>query len=640
MNGAKPITGRNVEITDKFWKEKQLLIKNEVIPYQYELLCDNVEGAEKSHCISNFKKAANAISERKAGTERQIYPTDKWHYTEDNADRNSFLGWVFQDTDLYKWIEAVANTLIHYPDKELEALADNAIKLIADACEDDGYIDTLYTINNPAARFTNLRDHHELYCFGHLALAATAYYNATGKKLLLDTACRFADLICDIFGEGKKEGYDGHPIAEEAFLELYDAVKDEKYLKQAELFIERRGRKPYYFDTERGAECGEKEIKYIYNQAHLPIEEQNEAVGHAVRAVYLYTALAHLAYENSSKKMLNKSIQLFKDITERKMYITGGIGSTPDGEAFTFAYDLPNDLAYSESCASIGLTMFARRLLQSDFNSVYADTAERCLYNCILAGIALDGKSFFYVNPLEVDPVACKGDSRKHHIKPVRQKWFGCACCPPNIARIISGYSDYCATENDSTVFINLYQECKIKSSHADIEIDGNYLKDGEMKIKFKIKRPFTLALRIPSYSKNAVFSVNNPYIKNGYAYFEICNDGEITAKFNPEITITASNPLVRENAGRVAVTRGPVVYCLEEVDNGKYLHLLRLSHHPKFSFDDENITANVYRKEINTQKLYYEYSAPQEKLQRLKFIPYYKWANRGENEMSVYISY
>lgn len=424
-----------------------------------------------------------------------------------------------------------------------------------------------------------------------------------------------------------------------ALIKLYEATSEEKYLNLAKLFIDRRGTKPYYFDIEHNQNSGSK-LNYFYNQAHLPVREQREAAGHAVRAVYLYSGMADTARYTDDKELFNTCQTIFNDITERKMYITGGIGSTKDGEAFTFAYDLPNDLAYSETCASIGLVFFARRMLQADYDSKYADIMERCFYNSILSGMAEDGKSFFYVNPLEVNPKACKEDSRKNHIKPVRQKWFDCACCPPNLARIISDYGEYCFTETESTLFVNLYQGTKLETDKADIDIVSDYLQSGKVSFKIKTKRPFKIALRIPYWSSNFKFNRENPFIKKGYAYFDIENDAEITAEFNPEIKMIKCNSNVRENIGKIAVTRGPIVYCLEEKDNGKNLHLLRLSKHPKFIFDGEFLTANGYKEEIVTKKLYFEYKEPSEKAVRLKFIPYYQWANRGENEMSVYIRY
>lgn len=639
MKYSKPVLNKSVTITDKFWKKKIELIRTEVIPYQWKALNDEIESAEPSYSLRNFRLASDCIQKRKKGIEMPVFPTDEWHYKPNGNNENSFYGWVFQDSDLYKWIEAVSYSLQNTYDENLEELADRAIDLICNAQTENGYINSFYTINNPEKAFTNLRDHHELYCFGHLAEAAVAYCNATGKNKLLNAACRFADLLCEEFGDNGKAGYGGHEIAEMALIKLYETTGKEKYLRLAKLFIDRRGTKPYYFDIEHHKDCGDK-LNYFYNQAHIPVRKQNEAVGHAVRAVYLYSGMADTARLTDDEELKSTCKTLFNDITGRKMYITGGIGSTKDGEAFTFAYDLPNDLAYAETCASIGLVFFARRMLQIDFNSKYADIMERCLYNGILSGMAEDGKSFFYVNPLEVNPETSKKDSRKSHIKPIRQKWFDCACCPPNLARLISDYGEYCFTETENTLFINLYQSAKIETEKADMEIISDYLNSGKVSFKIKSKKPFKIAFRIPYWSNHFKFSRENPFIKKGYAYFDIENDDEITAEFNPKIKIIKCNSNVRENIGKAAITRGPIVYCLEEADNGKNLHLLRLSGTPKFSFDGEHITANGYREEITSNKLYYEYKDAYEKLVRLKFIPYYKWANRGENEMSVYIRY
>ncbi len=639
MKFSSPVSNSKVEITDKFWKDKTELVRTEVIPYQWKALNNEIPGAEASFCIRNFRLAAEVLEKRRKGMATLIFPTNKWHYSYKNEHPDSFFGWVFQDSDLAKWIEAVSYSLQNTADKALERLADSAIDLICRAQAENGYINSFYTINNPEKAFTNLRDHHELYCFGHLAEAAAAYYNATGKDKLLKAVCRFADYIGQIFGENGLKGYDGHEIAEMALVKLYEATGNKEYLKTAKRFIDRRGTKPYYFDIEHGENSGDA-LKYFYNQAHLPVRKQTEAVGHAVRAVYLYSGMADTAIYSDDCELFEVCKKLFDDIRQRKMYITGGIGSTSDGEAFTLAYDLPNDLAYAETCASIGLVFFAQRMLKADFNSKYADVMERCLYNGILSGMAEDGKSFFYVNPLEVNPEACRKDSRKRHIKPVRQKWFDCACCPPNLARLFSDYGGYCFTETENTLFVNLYQSCTVETDKADIKIASDYLQSGIVKFCIKAKKPFTIAFRIPYWSIHFKFSRKNPFIRNGYAYFAINGSEEITAEFNPEAKIIKCCSEVRENIGRVAVARGPFIYCLEEKDNGKNLHLLRLAKNPKFQFDGESITANGYRENINKDALYSEYSNASETLVKLRFIPYYQWANRGENEMCVYIRY
>lgn len=426
----------NVKINDAFWSGIIETVRKSVIPYQYLALQDKIEGAEKSYCIENFKKAAAVCEKIKKGGRPEVYPVDKWHYDESNSDKNAFHGWVFQDSDVYKWIEAVGYALMHHPDSDLENKTKDFIELICSAQLENGYLDTLYIINDRSKIFTNLKDHHELYCFGHLTLGAISFYRATGDRKLFDAACRFADLICDTFGKDKIEGYPGHEIAETALIRLYEETGLEKYLETAKFFIDRRGEKPYYFDKERGMNTSGED--YRYNQAHIPVREQKEAVGHAVRGVYLYSAMADAAKIYGDNELLSACKSIWKNIAERKMYITGGIGATVHGEAFSFDYDLPNDLAYAETCASIGLVSFAREMSEIEIHSEYADIAERALYNTVLSGMAPDGKSFFYVNPLEVLPEASKSDTRKSHIKPVRQKWFGCACCPPNLARLFS----------------------------------------------------------------------------------------------------------------------------------------------------------------------------------------------------------
>ncbi|MDE6155986.1 MAG: glycoside hydrolase family 127 protein, partial [Eubacterium sp.] len=417
------------------------IVRTSVIPYQYLALQDKIEGAEKSYCIENFIKAGKIAAKIKQGIKSPVYPADRWVYDNKSAEDNAFHGWVFQDSDVYKWLEAVGYSLQNHPDDELQKRADEYIDIICKAQLDNGYLDTLYIINNHNEIFTNLKDYHELYCFGHMVEGAISYYNATGNDSLLNAACKFADLICNTFGENKIKGYPGHEIAEMALVKLYELTDKKQYLDMAKFFIDERGKKPYYFDIERGRKT--IEANYHYNQAHIQPRYQNEAVGHAVRGVYLYSAMADIAKAYNDDELFTACKSIWDNIENKKLYITGGIGATVDGEAFSFNYDLPNDLAYAETCASIGLIFFARRMSECEINSHYADVAERALYNTVLSGMAEDGKSFFYVNPLEVLPEASHFDSRKRHIKPVRQKWFSCACCPPNLARLISSLNEY-----------------------------------------------------------------------------------------------------------------------------------------------------------------------------------------------------
>ncbi len=631
------INNKRSKIDDEFWNKYIELVRNEMIPYQLKALNDKIEGAPKSYCLENFKKASEVAKKIKSNEKVNIYPVDKWEYKENECDKNSFLGWCFQDSDVYKWIEAVAYSLSNTPDEKLESKCDEIIDLICSAQLDSGYLDTLYIINDPSKIFTNLKDRHELYCFGHLTEAAVAYFNATGKEKLLNAAVKFADLICNTFNQSGKKGYPGHEIAELAMVKLYKTTNNKKYLDCAEFFINQRGKKPYYFDIERNYNRTDNSLDYEYNQAHLPVFEQKEAVGHAVRGVYLYSGMADVAKEKGNEKLYTACENIWNNIEQKKMYITGGIGSTSIGEAFSYNYDLPNDLAYNETCASIGLMFFAKRMLQIKPKSNYADVMERALYNTVLSGMSDDGKSFFYVNPLEVLPKASNKDERKKLIKPTRQKWFGCACCPPNLARLISSLNEYCFSENAENIFVHLFISGKITTDKADITIKSDYINSGKVSFDIKAKKSFTLAVRIPGWCSN--YDIDKSYnVIDGYAYIEIINDTSLNIDFDIKPKLIACSNKVRDNIGKVAVMRGPVVYCLEEIDNGINLQMLSISAKTNFIVNkDLTITADGFREKEDTS-LYFEYKEKEYERCKIHLIPYHTWGNRGENEMCVYL--
>jgi hypothetical protein len=670
---SSPVDLKRIQVTDSFWKHEMELVRKEVIPYQWEALNDRIPEASPSFCMHNFRVAGKINKIRREQGKNYVhktYPVDFHGGAPEvlpesmDALEDRFYGFVFQDSDFAKWIEAVGYSLTQHPDEKLEAVADAAIDVVCDAQQEDGYLDTFYIINDPSRIFTNLRDNHELYCFGHMAEGAVAYYQATGKDKLLKAVERYADYIAAHFGpeEGKCKGYPGHEIAEMALVRLYEVTGKQQYLDLSRFFTDMRGTRPYYFDYEQNVKQDDG-LRYQYHQAHLPVREQKEAVGHSVRAVYLYSGMADLARLTGDQKLLKACEALWEDITERKMYITGGIGGTHIGEAFSFAYDLPNDTAYAETCASIGLVFFARRMLQMKADSKYADVMERALYNGILSGMALDGKSFFYVNPLEVLPEACHKDERKFHVKPVRQKWFGCACCPPNIARLLSSIASYAYTETEDTFYVHLYLGGEItknfgsgEGSEAKISIQSELPWNGAVSVKVETEsnEPLTLALRLPGwcadYTAEGLEGAQTA-VRDGYLYVTKSwkDSSEVKLNFPMEVRLMQPNAHVREDIGKVALMRGPIVYCMEEADNGKNLHLLALGENPQITetatdeFGQDMITLSVEGKRRienmdEDHQLYHTYRKPSYEDVKLKFIPYYTWANRGEGEMQVWV--
>ena len=389
---TRPVPVTAYQAGEGFLSQKQKLVRQVVLPYQYDILNDRLPGVEKSHAIENLRQAARKM----AG--EQVPP-------------ESFYGMVFQDSDVAKWMEAAAYALAAGPDQELEARLEETIDLLEQGQHEDGYLNSYFTVKAPGKEWTDLQEAHELYCAGHLMEAAVAYFEATGRDRFLKIMERNADCIYRHFTEVCPRGFSGHPEVELALLKLYRATGNETYKELCAHFIDVRGQSPNYFIEERKTrgwhvwDQGDPNgIDTDYTQSTKPVREQQDAVGHAVRAVYLYTAMADLARESGDPTLKTACETLWKSITEKRMYVTGGIGSTVLGEAFTVDYDLPGDTAYAETCASIGLVFFARRMLELDPKGQYGDVMERALYNTVLAGMAQDGRRFFYVNPLEVVP--------------------------------------------------------------------------------------------------------------------------------------------------------------------------------------------------------------------------------------------
>lgn len=657
FSNGLPLT--NIQVTDPFFKQLMEVVRTEVIPYQWEALNDRVEGAVPSFCMRNFKVAGKLV---KTGTEERNQPQEFNHLPESMDQlKDEFYGYLFQDTDFSKWIEAVGYSLTQHPDSELEKIADGAIDIVCAAQGEDGYLDTYYIINDPTRRFSNLKDNHEMYCMGHLIEGAIAYYEATGKDKLLKAAMRFADCVGEHFGpeEGKKKGYPGHEIAEMALVRLYKVTGEKKYLKLAEFFINQRGQRPYYFTFEKeGVFKEEEEEQYSYNQAHKPVREQDEALGHAVRAVYLYSGMADIAKEVQDEKLVEACERLWDNIVSKKMYINGGIGASPEGEAFSYNYNLPNDKMYNETCASIGLIFFARRMLEMTPKACYADVMERALYNGVISGMALDGKSFFYVNPIEVEPEGCYKDAQRKQVLLPRQKWLGCACCPPNLARLLSSIASYAYSENSDTLFMHLYMGGKLTKQVSEdtvqLQVESAYPWKDTVHITMEMEKQtaFTMALRIPGWCREAKLLVNGTEVKaniqDGYAYLnrKWKMGDTITLKLPMTPTFYQVNTRVRADIHKTALLRGPIVYCLEEADNGADLHLIEVNVGASVEVKEEQgELGNIVRLEATGRRiqqsqkaeLYTELTGYTYEETKLHYIPYYTWCNRGVGEMVTY---
>ena len=667
---SNPLPLTSVRVLDPFWTREMDLIREAVIPYQWDALNDRIPGAEKSWWAHNMRAAARAVAAKKAGG--QYKPACKpdgmvVHPEDENAPLDeAFYGWAFQDSDGYKWLEAVAYQLTLRPDAELQSKAQQAIDLIAAAQEEDGYLDTFYTVTGREYAFTNLKDHHELYCFGHLVEAAVAWRQATGQDDLLNVARRYGQCIFSRFGPGRERGCPGHEIAEMALYRLYEETGEEQWRDLAQFFLDVRGTDPNTFaleDQRRAREQGKPDAlpssdHYAYYQAHKPVRETDEAVGHAVRQMYLASGMADEARLTGDREMLSACERLWNSTVNEKLYVTGGVGGTHVGEAFSRPFDLPADTAYSETCAAIGLAFFARRMLQLRPKAEYADVMERALYNTVLSGMALDGKSFFYVNPLEVDPAACETDQRLAHVKPIRQKWFGCACCPPNIARIVSSLGQYVATQSRDTLYIHLYIGSEIKAvlngQEITLKLDADLKRDGKVRLTvLSGEAEGAIALRLPAWSIGGGVNAENKGLREEDGYITMTGrwkPGEqVTADFAMTVNVLSASPLVKEALDQVCLSRGPFVYCAEEKDNGKPLHLLRVdpekAKHPQIT---ETVIGGltlpalaVAGKRVKVPvgaPLYAPWKKPETEETTVTLIPYFAWNNRGMGEMRVWL--
>lgn len=631
----------SVTVKDNFWDPVMEVTRTQMIPYQWKALNDELPDIEPSHCIRNFKVAAGLMEAE-------------------------FDGRVFQDSDVAKWIEAASYSLKWHPDETLEKEIDDTVELIIQSQQPDGYIGTYYSINGLEKRWTNIMRHHELYCAGHMLEAAVAYYNVTGKDKFLQAMIRFIDYIDSVFGpeEGKIHAYPGHEVIEMALMRLYEITKEEKHLRLARYFIDERGKQPCYFENEIETYHNEYPWKdsffqFHYYQAGAPVREMKEAVGHAVRAVYLYSGMADVARETLDDSLYEACQAMWDSIVERRMYITGSIGASAYGEAFTIDYDLPGDLVYGETCAAVGMVFFAHRMLKLSQRGEYADIMERLLYNGTISGMALDGKSFFYVNPLEVYPKKNEEIQAFRHVKVERQKWFACACCPPNLARLVESVGSYIYTQREDQLFINLFigSEALVFSGENSVYItlETGYPWNGNVKLVMECEssREWEVALHLPDWCREFELHVDGKsawYMqREGYLYLRQCWRGrhEISFNMKMEVREVRSNPKVRDNIGKVAVMRGPVVYCLEEEDNGADLHCIEIPSHAQFeeTYRPDLLGGVVTIESIGRKMmpeegsaLYLEDGWERYEEKKLLWIPYYSWANREAGEMIVWV--
>ena len=556
---------------------------------------------------------------------------------------------VFWDSDVAKVLEGMAQMLMIQPDAAMEARLEELVSLVISAQQPDGYLNCHFTVVEPEKRWANIGHWHELYCAGHLIEAAVAHYDATGRRNFLDAMCRYADYIATVFGpnEGQRHAWPGHEELELALVKLYRATGQKRYLDLARYFVLNRGSKPNYFsDVEKSM----PEAKTIQMQAHKPIMEQTEAVGHAVRAVYFFSGAVDVAQETGDTALLEQAKRLFDNIVQRRMYITGGIGVDQQWESFTRDYDLPNERDYAESCAAIGLALFAKRLLDATGDPKYADTLERVIYNNGLSGIGLAGDTYFYANRLTVAPTTFG----KSNIAVHRQKWFDCSCCPTNYCRFLPQLGAFCAMPTDDEARIDIPAAMAIEMPGYALEVAGGYPYDGRIQIKVTRGGQFTLKVRIPSWCQYSAVQVGDGELQHPAAgtYWSLrktWQDGEtvtVTLEMLPQLYY--ANEQVTMDAGKAALCRGPLVYCVESADNPDILlHNLLLPAHPEFSLSKPEglpegtvaIDTTALLGEGTFQKELYSTSQPTFRPAEIRFIPYALWDNRGDGMMQVFLN-
>lgn len=615
-----PVPFTSVKVTDHFWGQRLKTSREVTIPLAFRK-------SEETGRIKNFEKAAHPSEDYKVE------------------------GFSFDDTDIYKTIEGASYSLQTYPDKRLEKYIDSILAIVATAQEPDGYLYTARTMNpkHPhdwagKERWVAVENlSYEFYNLGHMIEGAIAHYQATGKRNFLDIAIKYADCVCRAIGNApeQKRLVPGHQIAEMALVKLYLVTGDRKYLDQAKFFLDARGY------------TGRKDA---YSQAHKPVIEQDEAVGHAVRAVYMYSGMADVAAITGDSSYIKAIDRIWDNIVSKKMYITGGIGARHQGEAFGDNYELPNLSAYCETCAAIGSVYMNYRLFLLHGDAKYFDVLERTLYNGLISGISLDGGSFFYPNPLASD----SGYSRK--------PWFGCACCPSNISRFVPSLPGYVYAVKDRQVYVNLFlsnrAELKVNDKKVVLEQETSYPWKGDIRLKvLQGNQPFGMNVRIPGWVRGSVLPsdlyayadhqqpayrvmVNGQEVEgelhNGYLTInrKWKKNDVVEIHFDMLPRLVKANEKVAADRGRVAVERGPVVYCAEWSDNDFNVHTLLMNRPPELRVVEKpELLYGLNQIVTDAQALSYDKAGKLAvKDVKLTLIPYYAWAHRGEGDMEVWL--
>lgn len=574
----EPVNFSRIHIEDGFWSPRLEKHKNTTLA----VCIDNIEN--KSGRIANFENAAKG-----AGQHSGIF---------------------YDDSDVYKALEGMAYSLQNSSDPEMEAKCDEWIDKFAAAQQANGYINTYYTLTDLQNRWRDM-DMHEMYCAGHMIEAAVAYYNVTGKRKLLDVSIRMADHMMSVFGPDKRHWVPGHEEIELALVKLYKTTGEKKYLDFAYWLLEERGHG--YGDNGNGTGWSEH-MNTIYHQDDVPLRDFSDAGGHSVRLMYLLCGMADVASYTGDSGYLNALLRLWEDVVCRNMYITGGIGSSYKNEGFTEDYDLPNQEAYCETCASVGMVLWNWRMNQMSGDAKYADILEKAMYNGALAGISLAGDKFFYVNPLE--------SYGFNH----RQEWYGTACCPSQICRFLPSIGNYIYGVSDKALWINLF----IGNNSALMKMETSYPWDGSVKMTLgpegAAKRE--IRIRIPGWCHEYVLLRNGKPVKasvqNGYAIMKgVWKRGDvITLDMKMDAQLEAADPRVKQDVGKRAVVRGPLVYCIEESDNPNYDNACVTTDAPLCCTLENNLLGGVV-----------SIKSPD-----LKFIPYYAWDNRESGRMKVWV--